>query len=57
MWAQFVISFRRELDPHQKPYTEQILKCYIFIFNFLWISDNHSDFHLNSYLLKMEGSK
>lgn len=57
MWAQFVVPFRRELDPHQKPYTEQILKCYIFIFNFLWISENHSDFHLNSYLLKMECSK
>lgn len=52
---QFVVSFRRELYPHKNPYNEQILKCYIF--NFIWISDSHGDFHLNSYLLKMECSK
>ena len=57
MWAHFVVSFKKELDHHQTPYNEQILKCYIFIFNFLWISDIHGDFHFNSYLLKMECSK
>lgn len=34
MWAHFVVSLQKELDHHQIPYNEQILKCCIFIFSF-----------------------